>query len=175
MMALNEALIQKSVRLQSRWQGLSRREQVISGIGGIIMMIALISHGVINPVITRQDQAWLQLENSRRLYSEVIEGTEKIRQLQGQGNSIALADLSRPADERVRRAAQNNSIAIHRLTMQQSNMQVQLGEVPFATLIRWLAELEQQGITLNGIQINQTGKPGIVMVDQLRLSEGSLR
>lgn len=168
MMALNDSL----TRCKEYWQQLSQREKVLSAAGAIALSLALIINAVINPLVEKKEQAQRQLESNRRLYAEVIAGTEKIKSLQAQGSALALGDLSRPADERVRRLAQSNNIAIHRLTMQQNSMQVQLGEVPFAALVRWLEGLEQQGIVSRSVQINHTARPGIVTVDQLRLEEG---
>lgn len=168
MMVLNETVS----RLQGHWRQLSQREKILSAAGAGALCLMLIVNGVINPVIERKEQVQRQLESSRRLYAEVITGAEKIKSLQAQGSVLTLEDLSRPADERVRRAAQSNNIAIHRLTMQQNSMQVQLGEVPFSALIRWLEGLEQQGIIARSLQINHTATPGIVTVDQLRLEEG---
>ena len=158
-------------QLSSAWQRLSKREQLLSTAGGSFLFIALIINGVLNPLTDGRDNARQQLENNRTLHAEVIAGAEKIQTLQANGAALPLADMSRPMDERVRLAAQASSIAIHRLTSQQNSLQVVLGEVPFEALISWLTRLELQGISVRSLQINQTIKPGIVSVDQLRLVE----
>ena len=164
MMAINETI--------ARWQQLSPREKRLSIVGAGALTLALVVSGVVNPILERKAQALHQLENSRRLYTEVIAGTEKIRQLQAQGAALELEDLGRPVQERIRRTAQASNIAILRMTMQQNSIQVQLREVSFSALVRWLEGLEQQGITVRSLQINHTARPGIVTVDQLWLEEG---
>lgn len=158
-------------QLLQRWHGLTKREQWLAGVLSVVLLIAFLVNGILNPIIDGREQARRNLEANRRLYSEVVAGANRIQALQAQGSAMPLADLSRPVDERVRRAAQQSSIAIHRMNMQQNSLQVVLGEIPFATLTQWLANLEQQAIVVRSLQINQSDKPGVVSVDQLRLVE----
>ena len=145
------------------WMNLSQREQRVLMAGAIAVLALLLWRGVWTPINTRV-HALRQRVVARQSELTWMQGAAaQIRQLRAEagprGNGgTGLIDV-------VDRAAKRNGIrsALTRMSPQGNNrLAVDLGKVDFDGLMRWLAALQQAGVTVHTLAVNRSDTPGVV-------------
>ncbi len=152
------------------WDGLAVREKRLLLIAGIAIVAWLVVYGVVKPLQVSERQATNRLNSSRATLVQMQEITAEIQALRAAGAGVVQADFSQPLDVLVNRSAREAGIKVTGLNQQQSSLQVKLEDVDFQKLIGWLQRLEQQGITIENIEMKRGEAEGLVNVQSLRVS-----
>jgi general secretion pathway protein M len=150
---------------KQKWQQLNAREKslilIMSVVIGIFIFYMLIWQPLNNNLIKAEkkqsrQQALLQLvQEKTKLYQQSKHLSNR--------NSGSLTGV-------INRTARQHKIKVTRMQPQGDNLQVWVDEVPFEQLLHWLAQLvNNEGITINAIDISKTDTNGVVQVRRLQL------
>lgn len=154
--------------LVAYWQGISPREQtMVAGIGGFSVLVILYLL-VINPLVTRFDEATQQLKIEKELSTWVSNHSSQLKALRSQNGSAANTSL--PLNQVVTNSVRRFNLEIERLQPQQKDLQVWLKPMPFDSLVRWLEQLSQtSAVKVKFIELAGSETPGVVEVKRLQL------
>lgn len=144
-----------------RWfHSLTLREKLLISGAIPIGIIAMVISFVWIPLGTSRDAAiadiaaYRLVTDTTRLAEQVADQTAK--------QPINPAPLD-PLATRITRSADTASITLRRVEPDGNGLRVTLDETPFATLIVWLADMEQvAAVTVTAIEIDRRPTPGIV-------------
>ena len=159
------------IRQQARsyWSGLSRREQWLTMVASVFLLVWVFWQAVVVPMADRSEQAERNLLASQQELSRVRGVADNIVQLR-QGQPERARYLGLPLDELVNKTARNHTIRVTGVRSQRDSLQVQLGETGFDRLVAWLQVLESQGgVQILELSVETSAKPGQVRVDTLRI------
>ncbi len=150
------------------FENLSDREKQLVIGAGIVFAIGLFFQLIWGPVNSRLDKAELAAKNKQTTLEWVNEKLTEYKQAKGNQKNVASGSLSQIVNSAARRA----NISLARMQPQGDTLQVQIEEIEFNALIRWLAELTQnQGLTIEAIDISEADKTGAVRVRRLQVSK----
>lgn len=151
------------MNLQTRWQQLSQRDQLMLVLLGAVLVAYLLYQVAYQPLADARDR--LVAQNSAAQVSLL-----KVRQL--------TAELTRASAEKGPNASAapvslpqliDSTAAAHQLRMSRfqpsaaGDVQVRFDSVPFANLLRWLHQLEQDsGVSIKDLALTPGSAPGLV-------------
>ncbi|MER2492406.1 type II secretion system protein GspM [Catenovulum sediminis] len=145
----------------------SRERQLVLG-GGIVLIIGLFFQLIWGPLNTALDKAELDVKNKQTALLWVSEKTAELKQRQSGNSKVTSGSLNQIVNAAARRA----DISLARMQPQGESLQVQIDEVEFNALVRWLADLTQnKGLRIESLDISAADKPGAVRVRRLQVSK----
>ncbi|UJF19450.1 type II secretion system protein M [Vibrio sp. SS-MA-C1-2] len=152
------------------WLALSLREKRLVIIAAVALSIATLYWGVLQPLQQREQLAQSRVQSEKQLYSWTEQQVQKIINLggvkkgtvksTGSFNSIVTQSLGRYKLELVR------------LQPRGDKLDVWVKPAPFNQLLQWLDNLQQQGISVNFIDLDRSEVSGMVEVKRLQLGRG---
>lgn len=143
---------------------LSQREQRIVMIGGGLFGVFLFMQLVLAPLEKSRIKAEKQVTKYQDLLMYVNENASLINSAQ-QTRGGSSGSLS----QSINRSARSNGIKIASTRPQGSELQVQLEDVEFNALLKWLNKLTGNGLTITALDINAGEAPGTVSVRRLQV------
>ena len=150
------------------FDSLAEREQRLVIGASIVFVIGLFFQLVWGPLNSSLDKAEQNLKNKQALLQWVGEKTAEYQQLKGNSKSTASGSLN----QIVNTAARQAGISIARMQPQGDSLQVQIDEVEFNALVRWLATLVQnKGLTIESLDVTATERTGAVRVRRLQVTK----
>ncbi len=146
----------------------SERDQKIIKIGSLLLSIFLFYSLIITPLTDGRESLKKQVAAAKRNLDYIKQGAAQIK---FQGNSGSKG--SRSGNQIVNTTARKNNINVTRISPNRDNTQLVLtiDEVEFSHLIRWVNDLQVQGIALITMNINQSGRMGYIKAS-LTVSQG---
>lgn len=150
------------------FESLSEREKQLVIGAGFVLIIGLFFQLIWGPVNSRLEKAEQSVKNKQVSLQWVNEKITEYKQHQGTNKSVAQGSLSQIMSNAARRA----NISLARMQPQGDTLQVQIEQIEFNALIRWLAQLTQnQGLTIEAIDVSEADKTGAVRVRRLQVSK----
>lgn len=149
------------------WDGLSTRDQLALGIGGICLLLYILFMGVLKPLADMRDDQIRFNEVRIGELAKVRELVEiyKNRNTQQTGNQRSIIEVT------------ESSLRRHGLRLSnmqptgRSDVRIRLDSVPFDNLLAWLYEMEiDEGMQVRDLTVAAGSNPGMVAVT-LRLHQ----
>jgi general secretion pathway protein M len=153
---------------KARWDGLQPREQHILRLGAVLLGLLLIYLLVIDPVYSGRDEAEQGLRSAQEAYSVVQRQALDLKAASSNAGATASGSLL----TRVERSAEQQGLrdALERLQPSgEDQIQVSLEGASYDQLIKWLGDLNQQGIRAQRVDIQPDRSSDLLGV-QLLLS-----
>lgn len=168
---MNEQIANKLVMpLQRWWQSINQREKVMVSLCSLLIVVAVVFWGVIQPLNERSEQAQNRIQSEKQLLTWVTDNAEKITMLRKQGGVVR---TSAPLNEVITTSTREFKIELIRVQPRGEMMQVWVQPLPFSRLVAWIAYLqEQQGVDVEFIDIKRAQQTGVVEVQRLQLKRG---
>jgi general secretion pathway protein M len=142
--------------LAARWQAMPSRDRLALGLLGGFLLLVLLYLLLWRPVSQNLEQARSFLQQQRALHAYLQEHVPQVRALQGKPqvnvDPAALQGL-------VTGSAASQGLSIERLDNQgDGGLQVSLQPTDFARLLRWLVNLEEQGVRVEEAGLERADK-----------------
>jgi len=140
--------------LYQRWQQLPPRDRLALNLLAGFLALVMLYVAVWLPVQRHLKDARQWYQSQRELHQYIQSNAELARQ------SAASPAASIDAEQLqglVTASAQQAALAIERYDNDGSGLSLSLTQVPFATLLPWLADLEQQGVELAEVSLDRAG------------------
>ncbi|MCE9687837.1 type II secretion system protein M [Shewanella sp. AS16] len=150
------------------WEGLASREQQLVGFGGVFLLIAVFYWGIWTPIANAEADALASLKAQQQTLDYVKQTANKIAGLKQSGGKAAVTGS---LSTLVNQAAGKFGLEITRMQPQGDKIQVWMDDVPFDALLGYLNELvQQQGLSLESVDLAETDTQGYVKVRRIQLS-----
>ncbi|MDP5255223.1 MULTISPECIES: type II secretion system protein M [unclassified Vibrio] len=153
------------------WQTITSREQKLVIGAGLVVAIALLYWGIVMPLLHQAEQAEQRLNSAMQLNTWVSERANQIVQLRGQGGRQY---SSAPLNQLVAESAGQFTVELIRMQPRNDDgLQVWIQPLAFDQLINWIDFLQQQqGITVEYLDIDRGQQSGTVEVNRLQFKRG---
>jgi len=156
--------------LQSWWQSISQREKRMVAVCGVLVFVAVIFWGVVQPLNEKSAQAKSQLQSEKLLLKWVSNRADEITTLRQHGGVV---HSSEPLNQVITTSTRRYKIELIRVQPRGEMMQVWVQPMPFQKLVDWIAYLkEEQGVDVEFIDIQRGEHPGLIEVQRLQLKRG---
>jgi general secretion pathway protein M len=156
MNAWRERMIDEARRSQlwQRWQGLPERDRKALALLGLFFVAVLFYSLLWLPVSHWRVNAWADYQRQQELHVYIQDNAASARQSRGRaGERLNPQQLQGV----VTASAQKNGLALERFDNEAGGgLLVTLSQVPFTSLVRWLGQLQAQGVVL--VEANLDGK-----------------
>ena len=137
---------------KARWDGLQPREQHILRLGAILLGLLLVYLFIIDPVYSGRDEAEQRMRSAREAYSVAQRQALDLKAASTNPGTTASGSLL----TRVESSAEQQGLRDALERMQPSGedqIQVSLEGASYDQLIKWLGDLNQQGIRAQRVDI----------------------
>ncbi|MFP1794441.1 type II secretion system protein GspM [Lonsdalea quercina] len=155
--------------LQQRWLGMQPRERLLLAIAAGLLLVWLIYSLLWQPW-HQQGVRWRQAaERERQAVMWMRQQESRLPPSGAQPREVEGREIN--LTELIPQSAAHSGITIQRLQPQDERIMLTLSPCDFATLMRWLAELEQKnGVVTQELEVAaQTDHTGIVAVNKLSM------
>ncbi|MBV7316701.1 type II secretion system protein M [Shewanella sp. NIFS-20-20] len=155
--------------LKSWWQSLAQRERQMVAAAVVVIIIGVGYWGIWSPITNALSDAEqdLQVQQQNLLYAKTTANQITALRQSGQ-QSTRRGSISTI----VTKAANDYQLEISRMQPQGNSIQLWMDDVPFNTLISFLDKLvQEQGLSLDSLDVSETDTPGIVQVRRIQLSQ----
>lgn len=150
--------------LKTWWESLNEREHQLVTSAGSVLAVGLFYLLVWLPLSNAVVDTRVSLSKQQSL-NQWASGA--ITQIKAAGGSAATGSGG-SLTQIVNQSSRRFNIGITRMNPKDDELQLWLDDVVFNDLMKWLAHLEfQQGIGIEGIDVNEGNEPGIVNVRRL--------
>jgi len=137
-----------------RWQRLAPRERLSLGLLAVFLLIALLYMTLWLPATRELKQARAYYQQQRELNAYLVENSPQARQLAGK----PLVNLApEQLQGLVTQSAQQHGLVVERFDSDAEGLLVSLAEAPFASLLRWMSDLQSQGVGLAEVSLDRAG------------------
>lgn len=144
-----------------------RERQLVLG-AAIVLLIGIFLQLIWAPLNEAQHKAQLKVENQIELLTWVSQKTAEYQSLKGQGKKTVTGSLS----QIVSSAARSSQISLARMQPQGDSLNVQIDEIEFNKLVRWMADLTQnKGLLIESLDVHAGEREGAVRVRRLQVTK----
>ncbi|WP_437881247.1 type II secretion system protein M [Pseudomonas sp. LRF_L74] len=152
------------------WNHLSPRDRLALGGLSLFLLVVVLYLSIWRPIAAQVDQARASLQQQRSLNAYLEANAERARAAAGHSPSAAVEPARLPGVVTASAAAQG--LSVERLDSQgDGGVQVTLQATEFARLLRWISELDGQGVRVDEAGIERADK-GLV-TSRLLLRSGA--
>lgn len=152
---------------RSRYIKLAPRERVIVIVGSIVVALTVIYLGIIEPVSTAHANRISALASSRALATQLEVAAAAVASA-GPNRGAAQAGRGMSLLAAIDQSTRAGTLAKPPASLQPEGdheVKVRFEEVPFDSLVRWLAELQTQyGVSVQQLDVESQGGAGLVNV-----------
>ncbi|MBA1274813.1 type II secretion system protein M [Stutzerimonas azotifigens] len=142
--------------LWARWQRLAPREQTSLALLGSFLLAVILYLALWQPAQRSVHDARAYFEQQRELYGFIEQNTELARQM-SRVNRVELAPEQ--LQGLVTQSAQQHGLVIASFdSSSDGGLLVSLPATSYGILLRWLDELQGQGVTLAEVSLNRAGE-----------------
>lgn len=149
--------------LQARWQQLSQRDQLLLALLAVVLVAYLVYQLAYRPLADARDRLAAQNAAAQTSLLSVRQLAAELARIDAEGGSQAgVPDMSLPQ-------LVDSTAAAHQLRMSRfqpsaaGDVQIRFDSVPFANLLRWLHQLEQEsGVSIKDLSLTPGNAPGLV-------------
>jgi len=138
--------------LRQRWQQLQARERLALSMLAIFLLTTLLYLALWQPASRQLQSAHSYYESQLALHQYLLEHAEQARQVAGQHAMQPL--LAEQLSGAITQSAEQHALLLERVNSQgEAGLQVSLSQASFEALLRWLLELQSQGVELTEISL----------------------
>lgn len=151
------------------WQSISEREQQLSLISAVFLIIAILYWGMWQPLSKQLENSQIKLQRAEQTLRWVESRSKEIVQAGGakkshSGKKQSLAKV-------LNRTAKKHNITFSRVVNKKEQVEVWIDEVEFNRFIGWLTNLSNSyGVSVVKSDISNTETQGKVKINRLLLS-----
>ncbi len=155
--------------MMSWWAQLNERERRLVGIGGPLVLLAIIYWGAWAPFRAHLHDVERQLASQRNTLAWMAQKGAEIRQLQSTGGNRV--DLSMTLEAVVNLTSRQSGLSLTRLQPMDKELLVEIEQVEFERLINWLVVMERDyGVAVKVIELGAEGeRKGLVKIRRLQV------
>lgn len=140
--------------LWRRWQQLLPRERLAVALLALFLLAALLYLALWQPAARQLKDARGYYLQQRELNAYLLQNAPQARQLSGKPPvSLAAEQLQ----GLVTQSAQQHGLVVERFDSDAEGLLVSLAQAPFASLLRWLSDLQAQGVGLAEVSLDRAG------------------
>ncbi|MBU2978324.1 type II secretion system protein M [Alteromonas sp. C1M14] len=155
-------------KIIEKYKELSEREQRLTLISGVVIIIALFYWVIWQPLTVGVAQQTARLESQQALLTWVNEQSNRAQQLR---RSSGKTPFNGSLAQGVNNAAERFNIAIARMQPQDDELQVTVDEAPFNLVLDWLQAMEAMGIRIIQADFAEGDDPGMIKIRRLQLGK----
>ena len=153
------------------WKALSVREQRLTMIASVALIVGLFYWGLWQPLQLRAEQADSRLQNQKASLQWLQEQASEIVTLRGQTGTSAQSNKG--LNQVVNETTGRFDIELIRMQPRDNAVQVWVKPISFNALVDWLAFLQRHhGVAAQFLDISKTDVEGMVEVNRLQLGRG---
>ena len=153
--------------LHDRWLGLAYRERQFLTVAIVVSVVSIFYWMIWSPLNIAQQESSEQLTKQLNTLSDVKSMGNQIVTLSGQSGQRQSQNLS----SIVSRSALEYGISVMRIQPRGERLKLLVEPAPFNKLLAWLAFLvEEQGVSIDVLDISRTEISGVIQVNILQLS-----
>ncbi|KFZ36611.1 general secretion pathway protein GspM [Shewanella mangrovi] len=157
--------------LRNWWAHLAQREQQLVAVMAVLVAVSILYWGIWTPISNAEQRAELQRDAQANMLSYVKQTANKIAALKKSGSN-ARAVTSGSLSTIVTQSAGRFGLTITRMQPQGNKIQVWMDDVPFEALLSCLDDLvQQQGLSLDNLDVAVSDAPGMVQVRRIQFSQ----
>lgn len=147
-------------RVTAWWSGLSRREQILLAVLTVLTGIWLLSVLLVSPLQSARAQALADIRTYETLNARLRQAGSLVPSGTAQRSGDAASII--PA------SGSQFGLAFTSIVPEGSNIRVTAAQLPYDSLMRWLAELERSSsIRVIKLKLDRGPSPGLVIADML--------
>jgi general secretion pathway protein M len=151
--------------IKQKWQQLQPQEKQLVLITAVIVGVYLFWLLIWQPLNQNIESTSKKIAKEQELLTWVA--TQTARFEQSKQGTVFRGSLTAAVNQ----SAKQQGIVVSRMQPQQEMLQVWVEDIAFDKLLNWLSQLNQQGIQVVNIDIQQTDVPGVVQVKRLQLGK----
>lgn len=156
--------------IASWWSTISTREQRLLIGGTLLIIVAGVYWGLVQPLSDRADKAQVKINTEKQLLNWVMDKADEIVSLRGNSGVVV---SSQPMNQLVSTSAKRYKIELIRMQPRDDMLQVWIKPVTFNQFISWLDFLKtKQGISVEFMDISKAETKGMVDIKRLQLKRG---
>ena len=149
-------------RLTATLQTLSPRDRLALGCLALFGVGLVFIYGLWMPLQTFHQQARAEFSNQRALYDWLQSQEQAVVQAQATQSRSAPNRVDGSPLNTVNSSAKELSLNIKRVQPEKNgDLRLWLENIPFDTSLRWLYQLEEQGLTIKELQADKV-QPGVI-------------
>ena len=151
--------------IKQKWQQLQPQEKQLVLITAVIVGFYLFWLLIWQPLNQNIESTSKKIAKEQELLTWVA--TQTARFEQSKQGTVFRGSLTAAVNQ----SAKQQGIVVSRMQPQQEMLQVWVEDIAFDKLLNWLSQLNQQGIQVVNIDIQQTDVPGVVQVKRFQLGK----
>ncbi|WP_354623169.1 type II secretion system protein M [Psychromonas sp. MME2] len=156
-------------RFQAWWQSISQREQQLSLLSAVFLLVAMVYWGGWQPLNKQLDESEMQLQRTQQTLRWVEDKSSELVQA-GMGESskpLRKASLSNVLNV----SAKQYGIEFSRIVNKKDEVEVWIDDVAFDRFIAWLTELNNRyGVVVMKSDVTSLDDSGKVKINRLLVS-----
>lgn len=150
------------------FENLAEREKKLVIIASVVLLLGVFLQFIWMPLSNGLTEAQAKQQKQKALLEYVIQKTAEVKA----GNKKSRVKASGSISQIVSQSARRSKIAIARLQPQGNSLQVQVDEIAFNELLKWVTDLtERQGLVIESIDISQSDRAGAVQIRRLQVTK----
>jgi general secretion pathway protein M len=154
-------------QLRQWWESITAREQQLTMLSGILIIVAILYWGVWSPLATQLANNKQQLVNVKSSLSWTQEKANFILQF-GAPQQKRSGNLT----QILNRSATRKGITFSRIVNKQEQIEVWITDVEFDLFLQWLTDLSNQyGVSVLNADLAKTEQQGYIKVNRLLLTQ----
>lgn len=152
------------------WTGISVREQRLMIVCSVLLLVAGVYWGLLQPMTQRAEQVQHRITSEKQLLGWVQQKADRITELRGSGGQ---ATTTLPLNQAVSSSVRQFGIELIRMQPREDELQVWIKPVPFNSLLNWLAYMrDRHGVDVLFIDLAAADQQGMVEIKRLQLKRG---
>ena len=153
-------------QLKTWWENISPREQLLTMISAVVMLIAILYWGIWTPLTDQLNGSKAQLMRAEKTLSWTQEKATVLLQ----ADTVKSPLTGRNLTQILNRSARQDNITFSRIVNKKDQIEVWITEVEFDLFVQWLANLSNQhGIKVLNADVAKTERAGYIKVNRLLL------
>ncbi|UAA38906.1 type II secretion system protein M [Paraneptunicella aestuarii] len=156
-------------QLLEKYRALNERERTLTIAAGIMLVVSIFYFGIWSPMQQSLKTNKAAVASQTELLEWVEQSANRAIQLKQSSGSNRTFNGSLP--QTVNQTAARFNIAITRMQPQGDEIQVWVDKAPFNEVLKWLQQMEQQGINIAEADLAESDEPGMIKIRRLRLSK----
>lgn len=156
-------------QLLEKYRSLNERERNLTIAAGIMLVISVFYFAIWTPMQQSLKTNKAAVASQTELLEWVEQSANRAIQLKQSSGSNQTFNGSLP--QTVNQSAARFNIAITRMQPQGDEIQVWVDKAPFNEVLKWLQQMEQQGINIAEADLAESDEPGMIKIRRLRLSK----
>jgi len=153
-------------QLKTWWENISPREQLLTMISAVVMLIAILYWGIWTPLTDQLNSSKAQLMRAEKTLSWTQEKATVLLQ----ADTVKPPLTGRNLTQILNRSARQDNITFSRIVNKKDQIEVWITEVEFDLFVQWLANLSNQhGIKVLNADVAKTERAGYIKVNRLLL------